>query len=117
MAGKRKCIVCGSLYDYCPNCSNEQPRWRFLFDTKNCNDIWEVFNAYRTKQVDAAQAEKDLRQLDLSQEDNFDPVWKSMLIKIRAEAKPEEKAEPKPEEKVEKKDEQPKRFNKDFKKR
>lgn len=94
MAGKRKCIVCRQEYDYCPNCSDEQPRWRFLFDTQNCNNIWEVFNDYRTGQKDATQAEKALRQLDLSKENDFDPVWKDLLAKIRSEAEPE-REEPK----------------------
>lgn len=104
MAGKRKCIVCGAEYDYCPNCNNEQPRWRFLFDTKNCNDIWEVFNDYRTGQMNATQADKALKQLDLSKEADFNPIWKSLLIKIRGEAKPE----------VEKVDQPPKRFKHEY---
>lgn len=111
MAGMRKCIVCGTEYKYCPNCNEEEPRWRFLFDTKNCNDLWDVFNAYRTGQKDATQAEADLRQLDLSKEKDFDPVWKGILIKIRNEAKPEPKVE-----KVETKNEQPKKYR-DFKKK
>lgn len=96
MAGKRKCCVCGAEYDYCPNCNDEQPRWRFLFDTQNCNRIWDVFNDYRTGQKDATQAEKALRQLDLSNEKDFDPVWKDLLAKIRSKAESEpEREEPK----------------------
>lgn len=104
MAGKRKCIVCRQEYDYCPNCSDEQPRWRFLFDTQNCNHIWDVFNDYRTGQKDATQAEKALRQLDLSKENDFDPTWKELLAKIRSEAVPV----PEPER------EEPKRYKHEF---
>ena len=116
MAGKRVCIICNGRYDYCPNCSEEQPRWKFLFDEQNCNNIWEVFNAYRTGQMDATQANKELQQLDLSKEADFNDTWKNLLEVIRKEAKPEPKVE-KPMEKVEPKNEPQKKFNKDFKKR
>lgn len=90
MASKRKCIICGEMYSYCPNCSNVEPAWKFLFDSKNCEAIWEQFNAYRTGAQDATKTEKELGLLDLSKEEKLEQVWKDLLVKIRKEAKPAE---------------------------
>lgn len=110
MSRFRKCVICSKEYLYCPNCGDEaKPRWMFLFDSENCNNIWEEFNAYRTGAKDATQTLKALQKLDLSDEEKFDPVWKGLLNEIRAKAMPEEKKE--------EKNEQPKKFNQNFNKK
>lgn len=90
MRTKKKCTICGNSYSYCPNCDHKvDGPWLFLFDSKNCSDIWEVFNAYRTGSKSADEALADLNKLDLSREDQFDQVWKNILAKIRSEATPQ----------------------------
>ena len=100
MSKMRKCTVCQSEYKYCPDCQGEAyPAWMFLFDTENCNNLWEVFNAYRTHAMNADEALKALGELDLSKEESFDPVWKDLLKQMRAEAKPKPVEEKKNDEK------------------
>lgn len=105
MSVKKICAVCQGAYEYCPNCSgtNVQP-YMFLFDTENCNDIWEVMNAYRTNAIDATQAKEKLQKLDLSKQASFKPVWQDLLAEIEEKASPvvqveteQEVEEPEPE--------------------
>lgn len=109
MANNKICVVCNTPYHYCDNCtSKENNGYSFLFDSKGCNDLWEVFNAYRTHSIDANEALKRLQQCDLSKEESFKPVWKELLSQIRSEATPPVKEEaPAEEEPVATKDEEP----------
>ena len=89
MANNKICVVCNSSYRYCTSCPDkENDGYSFLFDSKNCNDIWEIFNAYRTHTLSANDALTKLQQCDLSKEASFKPVWKELLAKIRSEAAP-----------------------------
>ena len=113
MANIKICVVCNTRYHYCDNCSSKGKNgYSFLFDSKGCNDLWEVFNAYRTHAIDANEALNRLQQCDLSKEESFKPVWKELLVQIRSEAAPVIKEEPQvitlaEEEPVATKDEEP----------
>lgn len=48
MKANRKCVVCGSEYYYksC-NCEKDKDQtWRNIYDTKECNSLFDVLSAY-----------------------------------------------------------------------
>lgn len=49
MSYERNCLMCGEEYRYCPHCSefDRQPRWKGMFDRKECHDVFYIINDYR----------------------------------------------------------------------
>lgn len=48
MSKERKCIFCGTTYQYCPNCRDfsSYPKWMAEFDTEKCHDLYTVIGGY-----------------------------------------------------------------------
>lgn len=48
MAYKRNCYTCGSEYEYCIKCGEfaAQPKWRQMWDTEECKDLWNAISGY-----------------------------------------------------------------------
>lgn len=92
----RYCQICGTGYQYCPNCGeyDSYPRWMYAYHDENCKDIWGVINSYRVKAIDATEAKAELEKLDLSKKDTFVKFYKDMINKIFEEAQPDVKPEP-----------------------
>lgn len=59
-------MICGTEYSYCPNCQSDADKetWMFLFDKKNCKDIYEVLNKYNYNDIDKKVAYDALSKLD-----------------------------------------------------
>lgn len=78
---KRKCLVCGAEYSYCPTCAEDalKPTWMMSFDTENCHEIWDTLCAITCKTVSEADGIKKLKKLDLSKRDTFEPGIKKHL--------------------------------------
>ena len=75
MVSKRKCLVCGKIYEYCKGCNPDTPTWKSIFDTQNCHDIFEVMSSSTSK-----DGKKEmLNGLDLSGLDKFDEDIKAQI--------------------------------------
>ena len=63
----RTCIICGKSYHFCPTCGEDsgKPSWYFIFDDKNCHDIYETCVAYRDKNITIAEAQKRIKELNI----------------------------------------------------
>ena len=85
----RKCIICGHSYHFCQTCGEDagKPTWYFIFDGKNCHDIYEVCTQYRDKEIDAKVAYEKISKLDISDLDNFPTVTQSQIKEIIANSK------------------------------
>lgn len=46
---KRVCYTCGSKYEYCTRCAKyaSQPKWRWMWDTEECKDLYDVVSGYK----------------------------------------------------------------------
>lgn len=88
MRHERICEICSSTYSYCPNCSDyaEESRWKFLFDTENCKDIYEVVNAYRTNAINAVQAKAKLDKLSIPSKEKLNKGYAKFIDEINKEA-------------------------------
>lgn len=47
MSKKRTCLCCGREYKYCPTCSADsgKPKWMSEFDTEVCKDLFNAVSA------------------------------------------------------------------------
>ena len=84
MKHERECEICGAHYEYCPNCDSyaHLPRWMFLFHSKNCKNIYDIINDYRTGALNADKAKTRLSKLDMSGRDTFKAPIKKIIDEI-----------------------------------
>ena len=81
MSKFRKCVVCGSTYKYCPNCSEYENigRWHNLYCSENCRDINYLYREYKTKTKPLSYLTKTLKKCDLTNKDLFRKDIKGMI--------------------------------------
>ena len=69
----RSCKVCGDQYYYCPSCVplDAPDRYKMVFCSLNCKDIFDVVSNYAFKKTDKLTAKSILSELDLSKRNQF----------------------------------------------
>ena len=82
--GKRTCIICGTTYTYCPTCGNgnKDESWRYLYDTKQCNQIFDILSAYAHKHIKKTEARDQLKSLDIPKGMKFNSEIKKQIDEI-----------------------------------
>ena len=82
--GTRHCIVCGKEYVYCPNCGggNKEETWRYLYDTEQCNEIFNVLSRYTNSRIDKNEAEKQLKALKVTKGMKFTTEIENQISEI-----------------------------------
>ena len=83
------CIICGSEYTFCPNCSeyDKFPRWMNIFCSENCHDIFEVANNFSHGIIDKEAAKEVLKDIDLSKKAKYTGGVKKAINEIISEDK------------------------------
>lgn len=84
MISKRKCLVCGKIYEYCKGCNYETPSWKSIFDSQNCHDIFEVVASTKSD----SEKNAALSCLDLSGLEKFDDDIKAQINAIQGGGSP-----------------------------
>ena len=83
MSKKRKCLMCETVYEYCPYCweYERQPRWRTLFDRSECQDVYHIISDWLGKRITQKEAREKLLIMDI---DNipFNPSVQGNINKI-----------------------------------
>lgn len=71
-------------YEYCNKCKEDmnKPLWYFTFCSENCHNIYDITSKFEDKQIDVAEAEKQLEKLDLSNLGSFGNSYKNSISKI-----------------------------------
>lgn len=61
----RICVTCGTSYEYCPKCAQDEnkPMWMMAFDTEECKDVYGVIARYNTKDLTKEEAQKELDKI------------------------------------------------------
>ncbi|MCQ2147443.1 MAG: hypothetical protein MJZ16_08000 [Bacteroidales bacterium] len=80
----RKCVVCGTEYEYCPTCYRDKfkPKYMLTIHSENCKGIWDVMSAYATKQLTKEEAKEFLAELDVKVAQKFNPVVAQYIKEI-----------------------------------
>lgn len=85
MASKQNktCKVCGESYYFCPSCSRSaSDKYKTMFCSKNCRDIFHTCSRYTVGTIDKAMAKSILSELDLSNRNKFSERIKADLSNI-----------------------------------
>lgn len=90
MNKKKKCIVCGNEYDYCPRCAAyaSLPTWKNEFDKEDCKNLYYLINKYVFKHIDANEANDEIEKLNVNVSNN---EIKQVIDEIKANVQKENK--------------------------
>lgn len=89
--GRRKfnriCIVCGKNYEYCSHCGKFNPRekWRYLYCSENCREIWKVCNGVENEGLSIAEAKQRLSKCDVPSNDVINKDLVPIIERINKE--------------------------------
>lgn len=94
MAHIRKCVLCGSEYDYCPRCDETKPTFYLKYCSDNCNNISLILNKFAFKHLTDKEAASELAKCDLSSLDKYSAKMQAYVTGILTVGKePEEVVE------------------------
>lgn len=100
MAKERHCIFCGSTYEYCPHCGhyNNEPEWKFNFDSEKCHDLYEVIAGFNMGIKTIEDVKETLNKYNVTDYSIFSKKLQDALDKIVPQ---KEEEEPEVEKKIE----------------
>lgn len=81
MAGKLKCIICGTEYDTC-NCARDLNSWKKICCTSNHYQVYLILNDYNFGNIKKTGARKMLSRLDIADYDNWNVASKQLVHEI-----------------------------------
>lgn len=92
----KTCIICGTKYSYCPNCSefSKYPTWMTLFHDENCKELYFITSGYLAGEISAEKAKERYNKCDLTNRKNFNNNVKRVLSELFDEEKEEKKSVP-----------------------
>ena len=64
---KRKCLICGCLYNYCTTCRADRfkPAWYQIFCSEECKEIDEIISANSVGVISDIEAKHKLEEVNL----------------------------------------------------
>ena len=85
-ANNRKCLLCGTEYEYCPTCGHKiYDLWKVNFCSRNCKDVYQTVVDFNCESKTAEETKEILKTLDLSKKDQYKVSIKESLNKIYKE--------------------------------
>lgn len=94
-----KCAICGTPYHMCMSCGKDKGLvWKRFCDTPEHYKIYQVVHGYTTGLYTKAEADKKLKNIDMSDIDELRPNIREILVSIMGNDK---KVEPVVEDKAE----------------
>lgn len=80
----KKCIICGTMYSYCPSCNRDadKPTWYAIFHGESCKDIYDICTSYRDNVIDKKTAYERIIKCDISNLKNFNETTKAQIEEI-----------------------------------
>lgn len=92
---KRTCLLCQTKYDYCPHCSRDanKPRWMMMFHDQNCHDIFDTLQRNEQHLDPDEESIAKLESCDLSVLKNATEAINQQVNNILSKKKPEHEEE------------------------
>lgn len=89
---ERKCICCGSSYQYCPNCGkfNGKPKWMISYDEESCKDLFNAVSGYNMGVVTKEQLKAVLDKHNITDYSKYKDSIKNLLTELFSAPEPEE---------------------------
>lgn len=70
----RKCLSCGTKYDFCPDCRGADrlaPAWRSEFCCEDCKTLWSTATKFNMGKLTKAEAKSIISALDLKPAEQY----------------------------------------------
>ena len=70
----RKCLSCGTKYDFCPDCCSVDrlaPAWKSEFCCSDCKDLWSTATKFNMGKLTKAEAKAIISALDLKPAEQY----------------------------------------------
>lgn len=86
----RNCIVCGTEYEYCGNCSKHAslPAWMAIYHDENCKTIMHIATEFMAGNLSKADAKIALDKCDLTHKKDFKQSVLAAINEIYTTDKP-----------------------------
>lgn len=83
----RKCICCGTRYQYCPTCGQDRtkPAWMTEFCSVTCKELWTTATKYNLKKITKDEAKEIIEIIDLKERSAYVDCIQRDLENILAE--------------------------------
>lgn len=80
MSSKRKCCVCGNLYEYCGHCDKQASNntWKLNYCSENCREIFRICSKFEGKLISIEEAKEGLSKLYIGKD-----IQKSVADTVR----------------------------------
>lgn len=80
----KKCIVCGEIYSYCPNCAefSHMPRWHGNFHNENCKNLYDIACDFDADLISKEDALAKVMNCDLTYMENVHHAIAETIHKI-----------------------------------
>lgn len=67
MRPNRVCKTCGTAYSYCPNCSADynKPKWMNMFDCEDCKIVFDTATKFNLNKITKEEARNALSNVNL----------------------------------------------------
>lgn len=90
-ANNRKCLLCGTEYEYCPSCGHKiYDLQKVNFCSRNCKDVYQTVVDFNCESKTADETKEILKTLDLSKKDQYKESIKESLNKIYKDEIPDD---------------------------
>ena len=82
----RKCVVCGTEYEYCSTCSRHKSKakWMNTFHDEKCKNIYDICVQYNANMLTKTEAQEALAAYDLADTSCFKEHIQKDLVNIFA---------------------------------
>lgn len=92
MSKDRRCIVCGTEYEFCPHCGKvpSDLLWKNIFCSIECKEIVDICHRYHGNDISQADAYDALVRLGMKEKSNNGNMAET-ISKIMSYQKPEPK--------------------------
>lgn len=81
---KRKCVVCGTEYEYCPRCGKDanKPKWMFAFCSEKCKVGLDVLTRFGANELTVEEAYEALKDYDYGVLSQYSESTKKLLEQL-----------------------------------
>lgn len=70
----KKCLACGTVYTFCPDCSNADrlaPAWKAEFCCEDCKTLWSTATRFNMNKLTKAEAKAIISALELKPAEQY----------------------------------------------
>lgn len=78
-----KCIICGSKYNYCPNCAKTHA-WKFYADTHEHYQIFMILDSYGSGIISKEDAVIQFENIGITEESDLTGFKSGVVAQIKA---------------------------------